>query len=196
MNILKSTALYTLNTWILHELYLDLKTKYHTSKTCKCSNNLFWTLKKLGSIGSLPAVIFLGLSPIFWTRKTSRCIWLLRSAGAAFKTVPYTISFLILETKAVMFSIVVQSWRQVRLLRSHGMQPARLLCPWDFPGKNTGVGCHFPPPKDLPESGVEPTSPAWAGGFFTDEPRVFYLAPTNPPQHPDSYTLGAGKATC
>ena len=23
------------------------------------------------------------------------------------------------------------------------MQPARLLCPWDFPGKNIGVGCHF-----------------------------------------------------
>ena len=23
------------------------------------------------------------------------------------------------------------------------MQPARLFCPWDFPGKNTGVGCHF-----------------------------------------------------
>ena len=21
--------------------------------------------------------------------------------------------------------------------------PARLLCPWDFPGKNTRVGCHF-----------------------------------------------------
>ena len=21
--------------------------------------------------------------------------------------------------------------------------PARLLCPWDFPDKNTGVGCHF-----------------------------------------------------
>ena len=21
--------------------------------------------------------------------------------------------------------------------------PDRLLCPWDFPGKNTGVGCHF-----------------------------------------------------
>ena len=20
---------------------------------------------------------------------------------------------------------------------------ARLVCPWDFPGKNTGVGCHF-----------------------------------------------------
>ena len=29
------------------------------------------------------------------------------------------------------------------LLRLHGFQPARLLCPWDFPGKNSGVGCHF-----------------------------------------------------
>ena len=29
------------------------------------------------------------------------------------------------------------------LLRPHGVQPASLLCPWDFPGKNTGVDCHF-----------------------------------------------------
>ena len=25
----------------------------------------------------------------------------------------------------------------------HGLQPTRLLCPWDSPGKNPGVGCHF-----------------------------------------------------
>ena len=25
----------------------------------------------------------------------------------------------------------------------HTRQPTRLLCPWDSPGKNTGVGCHF-----------------------------------------------------
>ena len=24
----------------------------------------------------------------------------------------------------------------------HGLQPTRLLCPWNFPGKSTGVGCH------------------------------------------------------
>ena len=24
----------------------------------------------------------------------------------------------------------------------HGLQPTMLLCPWDFPGKSTGVGCH------------------------------------------------------
>ena len=28
-------------------------------------------------------------------------------------------------------------------LRSHGLQPARFLCPWNFPSKNTGTGCHF-----------------------------------------------------
>ena len=28
-------------------------------------------------------------------------------------------------------------------LRPHGLQPMRLLCPWNFPGKNTGVGCPF-----------------------------------------------------
>ena len=25
---------------------------------------------------------------------------------------------------------------------SHRLQPSRLLRPWDFPGKSTGVGCH------------------------------------------------------
>ena len=35
-----------------------------------------------------------------------------------------------------MLSRVDSSW-------SHRLQPARLLCPWDFPGKNTGVGCSF-----------------------------------------------------
>ena len=29
-------------------------------------------------------------------------------------------------------------------VRPHRRQPTRLLCPWDSPGKNTGVGCHFP----------------------------------------------------
>ena len=29
------------------------------------------------------------------------------------------------------------------LLPPHGLQPARLFCPWDSPGKNTGLGCHL-----------------------------------------------------
>ena len=27
--------------------------------------------------------------------------------------------------------------------RPHGLHPTRLLHPWDFPGKTTGVGCHL-----------------------------------------------------
>ena len=34
-------------------------------------------------------------------------------------------------------SVVSDSWQP------HGLQPTRLLCPRDFPGRNTGVGCHF-----------------------------------------------------
>ena len=30
-------------------------------------------------------------------------------------------------------------------MRPHKQQPTRLPHPWDSPGKNTGVGCHFPP---------------------------------------------------
>ena len=29
-------------------------------------------------------------------------------------------------------------------VRPHGPQPTRLLRPWDFPGKSTGVGCQLP----------------------------------------------------
>ena len=28
-------------------------------------------------------------------------------------------------------------------VQPHRRQPTRLHCPWDSPGKNTGVGCHF-----------------------------------------------------
>ena len=58
-------------------------------------------------------------------------------------------------------------------LQTYGLQPARLLCPWDSPGKNTGVdwsGLPRPPLGDLPDPGIEPASlmsPALAGGFFT-----------------------------
>ena len=29
------------------------------------------------------------------------------------------------------------------VLQHVGLEPAKLLCPWDFPGRNTGLGCHF-----------------------------------------------------
>ena len=58
-------------------------------------------------------------------------------------------------------------------LQPHGLQPTRSLCPWDFPGKNTRVGCHFLLQGIFPTQGLNPylfTSPALAGRFFTAEP--------------------------
>ena len=35
-----------------------------------------------------------------------------------------------------------ESESEVAQLRPHGLQPTRLLHPWDFPGRSAGVGCH------------------------------------------------------
>ena len=42
-----------------------------------------------------------------------------------------------LERKQGIASVVSYS------VRPHRLQPTRLPRPWDSPGKNTGVGCHF-----------------------------------------------------
>ena len=51
-----------------------------------------------------------------------------------------------LEWVAISFSNAWK-WKWSRSVVSdfswpHGLQPTRLLRPWDFPGKSTGVGCH------------------------------------------------------
>ena len=44
---------------------------------------------------------------------------------------------------ALFFGAVAQLLSRVSLW-PRGLSPTRLrLCPWDFPGKNVGVGCHF-----------------------------------------------------
>ena len=52
------------------------------------------------------------------------------------------------------------------------LSPTRFLCPWDFPGKTTGLGCHFL------LQGILPATSALAGRFFTTEP------PGKPNRHP------------
>ena len=37
-----------------------------------------------------------------------------------------------------------------------GQQSARLICPWNSPGKNIGVGCHFPLQGIFPTQGSNP----------------------------------------
>ena len=44
-------------------------------------------------------------------------------------------------------------------LWSHGLYPTRLLCPWDSPGKNTGVVCHSLLQGIFPTHGSNPGFP-------------------------------------
>ena len=39
-----------------------------------------------------------------------------------------------------------------------GLYPASLLCPWNSPDENTGVGCLCPTPENLPHPAIEPAS--------------------------------------
>ena len=44
--------------------------------------------------------------------------------------------FCLMESESVSCSVISDS------LKPHGLKPTRLLCPWNFPGKNTAVGSH------------------------------------------------------
>ena len=48
-------------------------------------------------------------------------------------------------------------------LQPHGLQPARLLCPWDSADKNTGVSCHFLPQGVLSKGSTSRRGPGQQG---------------------------------
>ena len=44
---------------------------------------------------------------------------------------------------AILAFLLVCVWVSHSVVRPHGLQPTRFLYPWDFPGKDIGMGCHF-----------------------------------------------------
>ena len=52
-----------------------------------------------------------------------------------------------------MFSCCSVAQSCPTLLRAQGLQPTRLLCPRNLPGKNNGVSCHFLLQEILPTQG-------------------------------------------
>ena len=51
-------------------------------------------------------------------------------------------------------------------LRPHGLYWARLLCPWDSPGKKTGVGCHAFLQGIFPTQGSNPDLSHYKGILY------------------------------
>ena len=81
-------------------------------------------------------------------------LWTLEWSGAGLPTA-WAVAMFVLGRSAVSDSL----W-------PHG--PTRLLYPWNFLGKNTGVGCHFLLTQGLNPS-VSPVAPTLVGRFFTTE---------------------------
>ena len=50
--------------------------------------------------------------------------------------------------------------------------------PMEFSQQEFWSGSPFPSPGDLPNPGIEPMSPALAGGFFTTDPPWYYYLKT------------------
>ena len=55
-------------------------------------------------------------------------------------------------------------------LQPHGLQPARLLCPWGFSRQEYWSGLPCPPPEDLPNPGIKPRSPLLQADSLLSEP--------------------------
>ena len=67
-------------------------------------------------------------------------------------------------------------------LRPHGgLEPNRLLCPWRICRQEYWSGLPCSPPGDLPNPGIEPTSPV----FQTDS------VPSEPPRKPKNTRVGS-----
>jgi len=54
-----------------------------------------------------------------------------------------TMKKLRLYNEISLLLLLLSCFSRVRLCATHRWQPTRLPCPWDSPGKNIGVVCHF-----------------------------------------------------
>ena len=57
--------------------------------------------------------------------------------------IPYFLSFQLLLLSPSLTAAAAAASVVSDFVRPHRWQPTRLPHPWDSPGKNTGVGCHF-----------------------------------------------------
>ena len=66
--------------------------------------------------------------------------------------------------------VVVQSLSHIQLFAIPWTVACQAPLSMGFPRQEYWSGLSFPSPGDLPNSGIEPASPALADGFFTTEP--------------------------
>ena len=68
--------------------------------------------------------------------------------------------------------------------RLRGLEPARLFCPWNYPGRNTGVGCHSLLQGIFPTQGLNPGLLHCRRFFFFIFSFLWERGRTPPDSHP------------
>ena len=117
---------------------------------------------------TVPEPIF----PLFLMKRSSPlplqlCLWQVDRAmrGTRIKTKPIkrngfeSVGMRWVNLDPIIHSEWVSEWSRSVVsdsLQPGGLYPTRLLCPWDSPGKNTGVGCHFLLQGIFPTQGSNP----------------------------------------
>ena len=71
---------------------------------------------------------------------------------------------------ALLYNVYLVGQSCPTLCDPHGLQPARLLCPWGYSRQEnwSGLPCH--PPGALPNPGIEPRSPVLQADSLLSEP--------------------------
>ena len=118
---------------------------------------------------SLIVLALIFMYGLFWS---SFCTWC--EVGVQIHPFPYGYPFVpasvVEKTILGPLCVYAKSFQSCSTLCDpYGLKPTRLLCPWDSPGKNTGVGCYFLLQGIFLTKGsnLNLLSPALAGGFFT-----------------------------
>ena len=93
----------------------------------------------------LRSCIFRSVYEFYFPLKTAMCVTGFVSPQNLEGNICWFLAFKMTEMSCVC---VAQS--VFNSLWPHGLSPVRLLWPWNSPGKNTGVGCHFLLPGIFP----------------------------------------------
>ena len=92
-----------------------------------------------------------------------------------------TLLLLGIKTREILLHSAAHVYQDARCMLSHFSHVRLFAIPWTvvallvllsmgFSRQKYWSGLPFPPPGDLPDSEIEPASPALAGRFFTSEP--------------------------
>ena len=82
---------------------------------------------------SLSSFNILSLLKLDWSANCKQWLNRVKNQGLT-SWLPLNLNILINACSTAHLCLTVQP---------HGLQPTKLLCPWDYPSKNTGIGCHI-----------------------------------------------------